>query len=354
MSEEMKYEGLGLEISGFSEVTEVELSHPSSGFVFDSPEQVIDLCKEVLQDGDRIEESINRCIQDRKSCEPEELVSTTLAVLESGIDLLQKLARSPRHPLDEAVTYEYTRSAVAMAADELRRQRGIVEAIDGQKVEFRRVLSQLAKAKGVTTKAVVNVERTLCSGADRSPELGCFLSLEDSLETRRIYGKMRRALSKFERHRQPPSHEEVVSRLRIAGTSFIQLRGHNCYPTLRVEDRFDFDRLWDRVYGWIQTEKEKRHTYQGWLIWQDVLNFVELLTAINFRQELREHDMTLATEVLARVEELEDQGVVGEQIASELSSLIGYNPDIDALIEREAKAPVTGWREQLQKIKHGG
>ena len=354
MAEYKKYEGLGLEISGFSEVSDIGMSEPTSDFRFDSPEQIIELLESALQDAAKVEETINRCIQSPESCEPDRIVSSVLALLELSIDLIQKIAGYFQHPFGEEFNYEDARFAVAMAADELRRQRQIVDGIDLDEHELRRVLTQLAQAKGVTTKAAVNVERALCAGMDRMPQLGHFLSLEESRETRRVYGKMRRALLKFERHSEPPPHEEVVSRLRLAGTCFVHLRGHNCYSTLRVEDRFDFDNLWDRVYGWLKAEAEEKKTYQGWLIWEDVLNFVDLLSAINFRQELREHDTALATEVLAKFDELDAQSPIGEEIAGELSRLTGYNPAIDGLIEMGAQASASMWHPHLSNIQRGG
>lgn len=346
--------GLSLELTDVSEATMNRLPAPTGDAGFESPDQLVGLLEELLEIGVELEDAVNHSIDYPDDYQPEPLVAQAAEMLDASINLVQRIANHSSHPLDEAAEFGDARFAVSMAIDELDRQRRVVSEVDPEESGRERVLTIVAEAKGVTTQALINVERALCADSHREPQLGEFLSLEDSLEIRRVYGKMRRALLKFERHKEAPSHAEVVARLRRAGTSFVQLRGHDCYQNLRVEDRFEFDRLWDRVYGWLQTESAGENTYAGWLIWEDILNFVELIGSINFQQELREHDIALASRMLPRFDERDAQDPLGEELAAELSRLSGYSPVIDALIEQGPDASVDDWRQQLRSIEYGG
>lgn len=345
--------GLGLELTDISEVTMNRLPEPTGDVGFDSPEALIELLEDLLRIAEELEVAVNRCFDAPDEVAPSLLIVQAADLLQASVDLLHRLANHSEHPLAQGRDFSDARFAVSMAIDELERQRRVVGGLDQDAVGRQRLFAAVAEAKGVTTKALINVERALCDDIEREPLLGQYLSLEDSLETRRVYGKMRRALLKFERRSDIPPHEEVVARLRRAGTAFVHLRGHDCYPTLRVEDRFQFDRLWDRVYGWLQAESKAEQTYAGWLIWEDVINFVELLGSINFRQELREHDTVLAGEVLAGLDEADDRGTVGEELAEQLNGLTGYNTTIDELIAEGSEAGVSDWRRQLHRIQRG-
>ncbi|QDG52218.1 hypothetical protein FIV42_16170 [Persicimonas caeni] len=353
MEDDISKHGLGLELTGFSEATMSELPEPTGEGGFDSPEELFGILDELLQKAADVENDVNRCLASPEDVAADDLKDRTVSLLDESLTLVERLANHTTHPLGEELDFVDARFAVSMVFDELDRQRGVVAQTSVDELELQRALTIIAQAKGVMTKALINLERALCEGSAYQPRLGDYLSLEDSLETRRVYGKMRRALLEFERPQETPPHDEVVARLRRAGTSFIQLRGHSSYPALRVEDRFQFDRLWDRVYGWLQSESQDEETYSGWLIWEDVINFVELLSSINFRQELREHDVLLANDALARMESLDSDALVGEALADDLAALTGYNTVIDELIAQGAKATVKDWRRPLLHIQRG-
>ncbi|MGM0556564.1 MAG: hypothetical protein ACQEVA_09335 [Myxococcota bacterium] len=345
--------GLGLEITGFSEATMGELPEPTGDVGFDNAEEVFERLAALLERAEDIERRVNHHFVEEGQDDSEQLVSTVLQLSDDVLALMHRLTNHAEHPLTGAQTYDDARYAIEMAINELARQHDVLADCAMREHNVQRDLAAAAKAKGVVTKAVVNVEYALCEGTDFEPRLEAYLRLEDSLETRRAYGKMRRALFQFGRVEDIPPHDEVVARLRRAGTSFVHLRGHDCFSMLRVEDRFQFEDLWDRIYQWLRSDTRDEETYAGWLIWQDVLNFIELLGSINFRQELREHDMALADRVLDSMSELEDEESVGDALAGELHSLTGFSPQIDSLIEKGADAEVGSWRRQLLSIKKG-
>jgi hypothetical protein len=346
--------GLGLEITGFSEATMGELPESTGDASFDGPEDMFERFESLLEWADRIEDDINGHFVDDASTDVDDLLCSAKDLAEDALALMHRLTNHAEHPLSGQRDFDQARYAVEMAISELSRQHEVLADRAMRESEARRNLAAAGRAKGVATKALVNVERALCDDTEFGPRLQAYLRLEDSLETRRAYGKMRRALYQFGRLEEIPPHDQVVARLRRAGTSFVHLRGHDCFEMLRVEDRFHFEELWERVYAWLRSESRDDQTYAGWLIWQDVINFIELLGAVNFRQELREHDVALAQRALDAMSGMNATDTVGPEIADDLHSLTGFGPAVDTLIEEGSEAPVGAWRSHLLSIRQGG
>lgn len=167
--------------------------------------------------------------------------------------------------------------------------------------------------------------------------------LEESLEVRGTYARFRsRILADGQ-----PSPQQLYARMRAVGTQMAMLVGNKAYPLLRVRDRLQLRELQHRILSWLLPEN-RGDPVAGLRIWQDVVAFVEMLSQVNQRQELMEHDAQCVTE-LQRLVGLGDATLEPEQ-RTKLRPLWGLHPALDAFIDQQAPVPRQPLREVLDTL----
>lgn len=199
-------------------------------------------------------------------------------------------------------------------------------------------------------KALTSIDVALARAGLVQPSLDFASELEVSLRVRRACAKLRaRVVAGGE-----PTPETLQVRLRGAGTAIAMLVGWEIYPSLRVRDRLQLRELQRRILDWLRQERDVE---DGLRLWQDLVGFVRMLSQVNRRQELVDHD--------ARVVRAAQGGLASPEIAEvpaemlgELRSLEGLDDEVDALLA-SAERRASAWAEPIARLAlqlgvHGG
>ncbi len=176
-----------------------------------------------------------------------------------------------------------------------------------------------------------------------------WVNLEDSLETRRLYGQFRRAIL---RGGDPRTRQELAASLKSVATRIAILRGLEIYPFLRLDDRLTIRKLQKRIAAWLGGDDSDGSTEAGRRLWQDLVSFARLLMKINDREELREHDrqvVTLVYRLLFDPKRPVKRLSTGQ--LKELERLAGHDDELDRLINLASDHPVEDLRAPLERLR---
>lgn len=196
------------------------------------------------------------------------------------------------------------------------------------------------------SKALTSIDVALARAGLVEPRLDFTSELEVSLRVRRACAKLRSRVVAG----GPPTPETLHARLRAAGTSIAMLVGWEVYPSLRVRDRLHLRDLQRRMLDWLRSESDPA---LGLRVWQDLETFLRMLSQINRRQELIEHDTQLivaATESVATCVEPSLPDVTMQLLAQ----LDGLDDDLDALLASPERGSPERWRTVFQRLSSYG
>ncbi len=204
-------------------------------------------------------------------------------------------------------------------------------------------------------KALIAVESAVREYEGLEAKDHRWVDLQDSLETRRLYGQFRRAIL---RGGEPRTHDQLTVCLKSAAPRIAILRGLEIYPFLRLDDRLTIRKLQKRIGAWLGEDDD---TDTGRRLWQDLVSFARLLMKINDREELREHDRQVVTTVYRLLFDPKRPAKrlsVGQR--KELERLAGHDDELDRLIHlanehsvEDLRAPLERLRSQLQRPFEG-
>ncbi len=196
-------------------------------------------------------------------------------------------------------------------------------------------------------KGLIAIESAIREYETLQPRDRRWVDLADSLATRQLYGKFRRAIL---RGGEPRDVEEITSRLRRAATRIAILRNLEIYPFLRIHDRLAIRQLQKRIVSWLRGEDAGEEA--GQRLWQDLVSFARLLMRVNDREELREHDRKVSTALLRLLFDPKRPAVsLSEAQLKELELLEGRDDDLDRLILMAAEAPLSELQAALERIR---
>ncbi len=207
------------------------------------------------------------------------------------------------------------------------------------------VIATCGSARRRLFKCAAAVERALCELEGLAPRLEGLLTQElaRSLKVRQAYLLFRRGLLT----RTEPTAAWMAPVLRRAAMCFSELTGKDVYEDLRIEDRTELRRLQAAVLAWLRGQDG--HAFEsGRRLWQDIAVFAELLTQVNLRPELREHDGALMEALLRRMER--DAALGSETLAELARPLLGVDDVLDDCIENPTAVERTEWREALERL----
>lgn len=194
-------------------------------------------------------------------------------------------------------------------------------------------------------RALVAIESAIRECEGLPVEYRQWQSLDDSLEVRRIYGEFRRSI--LDRAGADPDvaleGNDLLAALNHAAESIAKLRSLEIYPFLRIDDRLPIRRLQKRILRWLEEnqgldesqlgESEGAASENGGLLWSDLVSFARLLTQVNHRQEIREHDRLAVNGLLRRFfEGGEPPGALTPDMVSLLEALQGREDELDRII----------------------
>ncbi len=187
-----------------------------------------------------------------------------------------------------------------------------------------------------TRKALAAVDRAVSKADGVEPLLDFESELVTSLRVRGAYVKLRQRLRPLEHDDNP-----VRVRLRLAGTLIAKVVGWDAYAQMRVGDRLMLRDLQTRILSWLGTEQST--AAGGEQLMADFAAFGELLSLVNRRQELVEHDCA----ALERAMEALEGGRVSE-IPALVAPVRGRCRNVDELLDRTTESCADEWQQAIR------
>ncbi len=197
------------------------------------------------------------------------------------------------------------------------------------------------------TKALITLEAAIRE-FEGLPSLDRrWVDLEDSLEIRRLYGQFRRSIIR----RNPDDQTSLKSSLRSVANRIAILRDLKIYPFLRIDDRLEIRRLQKRILAWLGGEGDTSNE-AGERLWTDLVSFARLLTQVNNREELREHDRRAVAKLYHQLFQASPvPSRLPQHLTADLESLLGRDDELDLLIIKALECPPETLREPLQRMR---
>lgn len=263
-----------------------------------------------------------------RACAPwSEQDPTAALVLESGMHSFERLMDAAVSASDATVrSVEDTTFLVVM---ELGQRAERLERT-GTASSVLALLGECDSALRRTKKGLAAIEVAIAALDGSPPALGWCSELDKALHVRTAYAWFRRRIRQIDlRQRDAPG--TLHPAMRACGTAIAQLVGRDDYAHARVADRLQVRQLQQRILGWLHPE-HRHDELAGRRLWQDILAFTEMLTQVNRRAELVEHDRN----ALARAhQELLLPGATDRAIRTAMAPLAGLDDDLDTALESE-------------------
>ena len=195
-------------------------------------------------------------------------------------------------------------------------------------------------------KGLIPVESAICEYEGQEPPDRPCIDLEIMLETRRLYGQLRRELLAV----GEPDTAELVAHLTEAGERLARLRGSQIFTYLRLNDRVHVRSLQRRIVTWLG-EGPVRDNQVGQVIWGELCTFANLIIQINKRQELQEHDRQVITASYhALYANVSPPKVIPADILERLRSLQGLDDELDSLILTATSRDPKDWKAPIRRL----
>ncbi|MEM9292093.1 MAG: hypothetical protein AAGD01_10470 [Acidobacteriota bacterium] len=195
-------------------------------------------------------------------------------------------------------------------------------------------------------KALISVESSIYEYQSRKGPIRVWYDLDLSLQIRKIYGKIRRDIL----FGPVPEDDELVDRFPQVMEHFRNLRSLDLYPLLRIDDRVQMKRMTRRIADWLS--QDPRDGEEGQRLWQDLTGFAGLLSQINNRQELREHDRQLIDLGRRVLRNRRKGGQLPEELLQDFENLLGLDDELDALILAPEDNLQHSWSGPLERLQN--
>lgn len=193
-------------------------------------------------------------------------------------------------------------------------------------------LRRIRKGLGAIDRGIVQLD-----GGPPSVEFAS--ELRDSLTVRRAYARARAYFVSC----GEPRADTLESCLRGAAARIDFLAEGDVAPLLRVRDRLHAFDLQARLRAWLRLGPSG--AVDGARLWEDIAGFFEMLTLVNRRQELVEHDAQTVGQLLASEG---DTAIADDQRGELLASLVGLDDELDVLIQKGSCA--NALRAALERV----
>lgn len=190
-------------------------------------------------------------------------------------------------------------------------------------------------------RALTALDRAIARANGARESLTFDANLDLSLSIRRAYGQFRRRIVQIE-------HSTAAGRERLLGSGreIATLVGLPFYTQLRLGDRLHLRSLQQRLITALRAAPIDE--LEAYRLWSDILSFALMLTQVNRRQELFEHDSRI---VIRAVESLTKHGELSVDLARELTKLEGRDDDVD-LICATNRRDLETWAPVLTRLAH--
>jgi hypothetical protein len=201
------------------------------------------------------------------------------------------------------------------------------------------LLAECGAAVGHTRRSLAALDEAVAVALDIPTLCSLRAELTSAFEIRRAYSTLRRRILSS----GDPDADALYRRFRAAGTWIAMLIGWEVYGQLRFSDRLVFRQFQRRILEWMGDQGQDPR--QGALLWSDLSCFLHMLSGINRRQELIDHDRTFLSELCRH--DLRSPNPT--DLSIRLGVLAGLDDELDDLLEL-APAPTF---EQLRPVLQG-
>ncbi len=202
-----------------------------------------------------------------------------------------------------------------------------------------------------TRKALVALEHVACEERGEAPLLDYRTELDLSLQVRLAFAKFREAVRSVLPAGAPAegAGPGIVRLLQGGSTALAVLVGRDAYPHLRARDRRQIRALQHKLLSAMRAQGAERDA-MGRQALADLAVFAELVSLVNQREELIEHDRRLVREALEGLRALAPDDTPPPAWTEALKPLRGRDGDLDQLILRPRGAPARLWASLLQPL----
>lgn len=207
-------------------------------------------------------------------------------------------------------------------ADTRAKQRDLIRS--SFETDSLRVLSVCGSSLRRLRKALASMEAQLSRSLGLRSLVTASNTLEDSLEIRKAYSILRKTAEAA----GAPAEGELRARIRAIDLRIEMLSEKSFYPRLRLDDRLQLISLQGRLRRALQSAEDPREELR---LWQDAVGFTQLLSQVNLRQELREHDAGIVAAALATLERSAEP-TVAAAVTESLRPLLGLHDGLDELL----------------------
>lgn len=213
-----------------------------------------------------------------------------------------------------------------------------------------RVASVMDRSLRRIRRGLISVESAICEFEGREGPIRFWGDLDTSLEIRRLYGELRREAKALD---EDGGASEPAQRIEQIAGRFTDLASHRIYPLLRIDDRQQIRRLHRRMRRFLLDAEgpEGEGSEAGQRLWQDVVGFVSLLSAVNQREELRQHDRSVVDRAYKKLFGGRGVAFLSEGLLRELRALQGLDEELDELILRPDSHPLGSWQGPLGRLR---
>ncbi len=209
---------------------------------------------------------------------------------------------------------------------------------------FWRIVAHADAGMGRAARALVPIESAMREYEGLPAMRRRWENLDDSLEIRRQYGMLWRAVQRAGN----PSDDELPAALRKIGHRVAILRRLKIYPLLRIDDRLSIRKLQKRVFAFLDHPDE----VDGRSLWRDLVAFFGLLRQVNNRHELCEHDRQL---VLSVHYELAKRTAPRDRLPAEtlerLDPLLGRDDELDRILRQPGEVRPRDCLAVLERLR---
>jgi hypothetical protein len=168
------------------------------------------------------------------------------------------------------------------------------------------------------------------------------VDLDGARQLRAVYAKVRREVHRW----GEPASAEVRIRLPKVSAPLEAFIHSPLFQEARPSDRLTLTQLQARIHRWLGGEGGQQPT-EGVRLWQDLNASVSLLSQINQRSELLEHDRDLVKELAPRIARVT---MVPPEALSRLEQLYGRDDQVDGLIDSGAGMLAVEWHEPMERL----
>ncbi len=210
-------------------------------------------------------------------------------------------------------------------------------------------ISVCASTRRRVLKSVTALERAICECEDIELDGGLYPSgLERSLQVRHAYGRFRKAIVQG----GEPDEDGIRDRLRLASVEIGVIVQGKVYEDLRVEDRRQFRTFGVQIDEWLE-KGDEGHAREGSVLYQDLVSFAQLLTQVNNRADLQEHDNQVLSEIYRDLFGKGAAPSLQPEALHRIKALYGRDDELDHLMDYAENSPAELWRTPLARMMSG-